>query len=46
MHGFFCLNAEEANAMKIEIRRITILKESAKLKIYLSNQWVLIGDDS
>jgi hypothetical protein len=32
---FFCLNVEEANAMEIEIRRITIIKESAKLKISL-----------
>jgi hypothetical protein len=37
---------EEANSMEIEIRRITIIKESDKLKLYLSNQWVLIGGSS
>ena len=43
---FFCLNVEEANAMEIELRRITIIKESAKLKFYKSNQRVLIRGSS
>jgi hypothetical protein len=46
MHGFYYLNVGEANAMEIKIKRIIIIKESAKIKIYLSNQWVLIGGAS
>jgi len=43
MHGFYCLNVGEANAMEIKIKRIIIIKESDKMKIYLSNQWVIMG---
>jgi hypothetical protein len=33
---------EEANAMEIKIKRIIIIKESEKIKSYLSNQWVIM----
>jgi len=46
MHGFYCLNVEEANAMEIKIKRIIIIKESEKIKNYLSNQWVIMGGAS
>lgn len=32
MHGFYCLNVGEANAMEIKIKRIIIIKESEKIK--------------
>jgi hypothetical protein len=46
MHGFYCLNVGEANAMEIKIKRIIIIKESEKIKSYLSNQWVIMGGAS
>jgi len=43
---FYCLNVEEANAMEIKIKRIIIIKESEKIKSYLSNQWMIMGGGS